>query len=226
MLKALVGCAWAPCALTRGSYHDTKPAGEDLGETMNKILDTTGINLPALFIHVPEGAWLIAVFVLLGIVLGVAFVSRSRARFSEKHLRHKMRSSAAKAVHYDAGTRKVLVVTASGETEIPRKPYKDGTLPATGFEGFTPREILGGAFRLSKQPLVELTSWKTKRFFGRRHWRIEPKSNSPVVTDTPQPPKKKDDRQKPAPAAASDGRNRDQRPDRDQRPEAEAESVH
>ena len=194
---------------------------------MDKIqafLQSAGNKVSALSIpnyHVPEGVWILVACVLLGIVLGVAFVSHSRARFAEKHLRHKMKSSAAKAVHFDPVAKKVFVVTASGETEIPRKPYAHGTLPAAGYEGFAPREILGGAFRLGKQPFVEISSWKTRRFFGRRHWRIEPKSGSPVITDAPQRPKR-EDRSKAVTAAAPSGNNRDHRPERDKRPEQES----
>lgn len=195
---------------------------------MDKFLQSVGIQLPALSIQelsVPYWAWILAVGVIIGAIVWRAMYHRFRARFVRTHLRTLLKSGVVKSIHFDGDTRKVSVVDNSGETVVPAKPYKGDAVPAKHFEGITNLELMGGASLLRKIPLVVFSSWLTAD--GKReHWEVKPLPSSPVMTEAAQPPKKKDDRQKQAPAAASDGRNRDQRPDRDQRPEAESAAVH
>ena len=172
------------------------------------VYDAAGIKLPAIVLpNISDGTWILVLGVILGIALAVAIIRHLRARLAEKHLRHKLKSSSAKAVRFDADTGTLSVVTTSGETEIPRTPYAHGTLPASGYEGFTRSEIQGGALRLREVPLVVTSSWKTKRF-GRHHWTIEPRPASPVMTDTHHVAKT-NDHSKPASAAALHGNDKD-----------------
>lgn len=189
---------------------------------MEKFLSQLGISqlkVPALPISsVPDWAWLLAGVFILGIVVGVALFRHSRVRFAEKHLRHKLRNDKFKAIHGDADTGKVLVVHDSGETEIPNKPYKDGKLPARGFEGFRPKEIARAAARIGDEPHVVRSYWKTKKR-GKDNWKVEPMAASPVMTEQPQRPSSNKDRPKQASTAtASEGKRQDERSDRGQRP--------
>lgn len=193
---------------------------------MQKFFDSMGIKLPALSIpqiQVSQETWILGLGILLGVVVAVALIRHRRIRLAERHLAHKMKNSGTKGVSFNGDTKTVSVVHSSGETEISRSPYKHGKLPAQGFEGFTHREIANGALRIAEQPHVVTSFWKTAKR-ARKHWKVEPTSASPVMTDTP-PLTRRQDRQKQAPAAASDGRNRDQRPDRDQRPEQPAPAT-
>lgn len=188
---------------------------------MEKILHDLGITIkvPAVSIpHVPQEAWVFLATLVLGIVVGVAFVRHLRARFAERHLRHKLRNDKLKAIRGDAATGNVFVVHDSGDAEIPRKPYKDGKLPARGFEGFTSKEIARGAARIGREPMVVRSFWTNKKR-GRDNWKVEPLSTSPVVTEQVQRPSSNKDRSKQAPVAtASDGKKQDERSDRGQRP--------
>lgn len=193
---------------------------------MERYFQEMGIQLPALShlsVNVPTEAWILAGVFILGIVVGVALFRRSRARFAEKHLRHKLRNDKLKAVRGDADTGKVLVVHDSGnETEIPRKPYKDGTLPARGFEGFRPHEVARAAARIGDEPHVVRSFWKTKKG-GKDHWKVEPLPASPVMTDQPaqRPSTNKQDRPKPANQVVASGGKKDERPERNQAPPPE-----
>ena len=189
---------------------------------MKTFFDTTGIHLPAINIPqvpVSQETWILGLGILLGIVLAVAIIRHRRARLAERHLAHKMKNAGTKGVSFNGDTKAVSVIHSSGETEVPRTPYKDGKLPAQGFEGFTRREIADGARRIAEQPHVVTSSWKTKRR-GRKYWKVEPTSASPVMTDTPPRPRR-EDRQKQASAPVSEGRPRDSRPE-----QPASEAVH
>src|SRR3989338_3806644 len=178
------------------------------------FFDYTGIKLPVLQIPevpVSQETWILGLGVVIGVVLAVAFIRHWRVRLAESNLAHKMKNAGTKGVSFNGDTKAVSVIHSSGETEVPRTPYKDGKLPAQGFEGFTRREIADGARRIAEQPHVVTSSWKTKRR-GRKYWKVEPTSASPVMTDTPPRPRR-EDRQKQASAPVSEGRPRDSRPE-------------
>ncbi|MEK7093421.1 MAG: hypothetical protein AAB927_02950 [Patescibacteria group bacterium] len=167
---------------------------------MNKIFDTTGINWPALSeIHVSQETGILALGVLLGALAAVAFIRHFRIRLATRCLRDKMKSS-AKAVRFDADGSHVFVVTASGETEIPKKPYVGGTQPAAGYEGFTPAEIRQAALRIGvlthvvtlTQPVQrpakeEATPRKEETFRGKDRSRPETASTSNVAVQAQKP---------------------------------------
>jgi hypothetical protein len=187
---------------------------------MDKILHDLGIyaKVPAVTLpQVPEWACAALVILGLGIVLGVALARRSRARFALPHLRHRFKNAGLRGVSVNGDTGAVSVIHGSGTTEIPQKPYKDGKLPAPGFEGFRPNEIRAAALMVAREPHVVTSTWTTTRG-GPQHLKIEPTPASPVMTEEVQRPAK--DRSKPASAAAPSG------PRREPAPEPASDAVH
>ena len=194
-------------------------------DKIQEFLQSAGNKVSALSIphfHVPEGVWILAAAVVLGAVAWAAIHHRLRTRFVGTHLRRLLKSGAVKAIHWDGDTKTLFVVDSSGETVIPKKPYKGDAVPAKHFEGITPREVFSGALMLKRLAYVVFSSWPTKDD-GPEHWRIEPQPTSTVMLDTPQRPRKeREDRSRAVTAAASSGSNRDHRPERDKRPEQES----
>lgn len=202
---------------------------------MKNFLESMGINMSTLSIPqvtVPDWALILAVGVLIGAIAWRAIYHRFRAHFVRTHLRHLLKKGVIQEIHFDGDTNEVFAVDNSNERLIPAKPYKGDTVPAKHFEGITPLEVISGALKLKALAYVVSSSWSTKDN-GPQHWRVKPLSTSAVMTDAPQPPRRKDERPKQAPAAASSGSNRDQRPERDQHPERDqrpeqqvSEAVH